>query len=109
MRTERWAFTQSELEHPCELTSLDELVASVKFHCEETGNTLDAVIVYRNGTVSNRWADGTAGIPELIAELAGEDESPYNPDTDEPADTWRDVEVDDEGRFVRFLPETVEI
>ena len=103
MRTERWAFTQSELEHPCELTSLDELVASVKFHCEETGNTLDAVIVYRNGTVSNRWADGTAGIPELIAELAGEDESPYNPETHEAADTWRDVRVDTEGGFVAFV------
>ena len=99
---ERWAFTQSELKRPRNTMAHDELVASVKFHCEETGNTLDAVIVYRNWEVSNRWADGTAGIPALIAELAAEDESPYNPDTHEAADTWRDVVVDEEGGFVRF-------
>jgi len=103
LHTERWAFTQSELKRPHGLTSHDELVASVKFYCEETGNTLDAVIVYRDGTVTNRWADGTAGIPDLIAELAAEDESPYNPETHEAADTWRDVRVDTEGGFVAFV------
>jgi hypothetical protein len=52
--------------------------------------------------VSNRWEDGTAGVSEEAAELAGEDESPYSPDSGELADTWRDVTVDDAGNFLAF-------
>jgi hypothetical protein len=94
VRKERWAFTQAELAAPAECNGYDEFNASVPNE--------DPVIVYRDGTVSNRWYDGTAGVPTETAALAGEDESPYNPDTGELADTWRDVEVDDAGNFLAF-------
>ena len=63
----------------------------------------EPVIVYRDGTVSNRWYDGVKGVPAEIARLAAEDESPCDPDSEELADTWRNVEADGRREFSRPL------
>jgi hypothetical protein len=36
----------------------------------------EAVILNNDGTPTNRWADGTAGVPEDVQQMAGEDEEP---------------------------------
>lgn len=104
MRKERWAFSEEESALPFACNSYDELTTTVPDpynpgeHCEL------AVIVYRNGEVSNRWSDGTAGLPAEVVEMAAEEETLYHPDTDEYTDVWRDVEVDDDGNLLRLLP-----
>ena len=94
-RREVWPFTKSELENPAGLRSDDVLVASVR--SEEQG-----VIVYRNGLASNRWEDGTAGVPLMAQAEASEIESLYHPDAEEWTHEWRTVWVDHAGRFMRF-------
>ncbi len=91
---ERWAFTQSDLRNPAACRSDDELNATVPNE--------DPVIVRRNGSVTNLWYDGAAGVPADTAAIANEDESPFDPVTGELADMWRDVEVDDAGKFACF-------
>jgi hypothetical protein len=103
MSKERWAFSESELADPGKCSSTDEIVATLPYEfCEENGIE-EGVIVYRNGEVSNRFSDGTAGISAEIAELAGECESLYHPDADEETAAWRDVEVDKKGNLVCLL------
>jgi hypothetical protein len=95
MRTERWAFAESELADPAACKAHDELLASAT-----TGpDSSEGIIVYRNGKASNRFADGTAGVPADLAELAEADEELYHPDLDEIADVWADVWVDDSGTW----------
>jgi hypothetical protein len=98
---ERWAFSKSELEHPQELHNYDDLVAFVP--CSEV-----AVFVERNGTVSNRYVDGTKGVPAEVAELADGIESLGHPKdgdnyTDlEETDCWRNVHVNEDGSLCRL-------
>lgn len=91
MNRERWAFTDAELREPAACRGDDELIADW------------GIIVYRNGAVSNRYADGTAGIDPDLRDLAGADESPLHPGSGDYADNWRDVETDGAAGFVRFL------
>jgi hypothetical protein len=93
--TERWAFTDRELSNPAACCGFDELIADVPF--EDLG-----VLVQRNGNVTNRWVDGTVGIPADIAELAVACESLYNSRTNELAEEWRDVVTNPAGEFLRF-------
>lgn len=104
LRKERWAFSRSELADPAACTAYDDLIALVTLYDDEGGNLIDEheVIVYRNGEVSNRFGDGTKGIPPEIAELADDVETLLHPDGEE-TEGWRDCEVDGEGNFVRFL------
>jgi hypothetical protein len=98
MPKQRWVFTQAEVAcngKGCE--SHDEFIATLPEDQVELG-----VIVYRNGRVSNRWADGTAGVPKDLAELASEVETLSTPDG-ELADEWHDVEADQYGRLKRII------
>ena len=104
MTTERWAFSESELANPAKCKSYDELLADVPYEYAEEHGIEEDIIVQRNGTVTNRWSDGTAGVPAETAELAGECETLYRPETREETDAWRDVEVDAAGNFLRLLP-----
>ena len=88
---ERWALSEGELANPHDLRSDDELVA------EANGV---GVLVYRNGEVSNRFDDGTAGVPEDIKEAAGEVETLLHPNG-EPTSKWVDVLTND-GAFAGF-------
>ena len=96
-REERWAFTRSELGDPGGLKSSDELIAYVEGATPESG-----VIVYRNGVVSNRYGDGTAGVTPEHRAAAESDETLWRLETQDYADEWRDVVVDENGMFVRF-------
>jgi hypothetical protein len=101
-RKERWAFSQSELADPAACKGDDELVAYVDLDDDWDGVEGHSVIVYRNGKVSNRFSDGTAGVPRELAKLADNVESLLHPDGEETAE-WRDVRVDDNGNFLRFV------
>lgn len=105
---ERWAFSESELAAPAECKGHDELVAYVDLDDDWEGVEGQGVVVYRNGEVSNRFDDGTAGVPKELAELANEVESLVHPDGEETA-AWRDVETDKDGNFVQFLPNPLDL
>lgn len=105
---ERWAFSDAELKNPQACNGFDELVADEIIGYNKQENRLIygeiGVLVQRNGTVTNRYADGTIGVANDVAELAGEDESPCHTDGT-PCDNWRDVETNDKGEFIRFANE----
>jgi hypothetical protein len=104
MRRERWVFTVAEL------ALLDQ---GGEFHGEATDEFIaypvpqapqHGVIVQRDGTVTNRFADGTVGVPEDQQELANECESLWTDmDQDGLAEDWRDVLVEDTGEFIRLV------
>lgn len=99
MRTERWSFTNRELKHPKTCRADDEFMVLL----DEEESELP-VIVYRNGEVSNRYADGTVGVIESNRLAANDQETLYTLDGEDSTFEWRDVEVTDEGEFVRFFP-----
>jgi len=104
MAKQRWAFSKSELADPVACTAYDDLIALVTLY-DEDGTPIDehGIIVYRNGEVSNRFEDGTKGVPKEIVELADCEESLLHPDGEE-TEVWWDCEVDEEGNFIRFHP-----
>lgn len=109
MRKERWAFCESELADPAKCNTYDELTTSV-IDPDNPGEHLEqGVIVYRNGEVSNRWDDGTVGIPADVTELAAEEETLYHPDLDEYTDVWADVLTDDSGAWQGWAEKTPEV
>ena len=105
MKTERWAFSEKELADPYACHSHDELLASVPNPDDPEKSLEQGIIVYRNGTVSNRWEDGTVGVPAEVAELANDEETLYHPD-DELTEAWRDVCVGDDGSFLAWAGST---
>ena len=94
MTTERWAFSESELAAPTQCSANDDLVGEVPYEYAEENGIECGIIVYRNGRVSNRWDDGTVGVPTEAAELARECETLYHPNTNETTAVWADVFVD---------------
>jgi len=99
---ERWAFSQAELEAPAKCRGDDELLAYVDYD-DGYGRTEGVdIVVYRNGEVSNRFGDGTAGVMKELAELAGCQETLLHSDGDY-TEGWKDVETDADGNFVRFI------
>lgn len=114
-REERWCFTEWELKHPEDCWSQDPFVANLGY--EEDNHTPIAelgVVVERNGTVTDRWEDGTRGVLPEFAQLADDVETLYKPvyygdnhaynEQDELADAWRDVLVSEDGRFKSWAP-----
>jgi hypothetical protein len=94
-RIERWAFLASELDNLPACKAEDEFVARPMEELEL------GVIVCRGGEVSNRWDDGTVGIPPEVRELADETDSLHSLSGEEIIG-WRDVEVSEDGRPVRL-------
>jgi len=106
MIIERWAFSRDELDHADDCDGSDELVAYIDVDDDGNGTEGFGIVVYRNGEVSNRFDDGTVGVPKEFAALANDCESLVHPDGNE-TDAWCDVEVDKEtGRFIRFHVES---
>lgn len=97
MGIRRWAFLPNELADLQACRADDEFVAYPP-------DVPLGVIVYRDGTVSNRWGDGTAGIPPHVEAAAGSEDTLYRDTTE--IDGWRNVEVDDSGRPVRLCEVT---
>lgn len=98
----RWVFTSSEIarlrakDSGFQPTAYDEFIVAVLQY--EV-----AVIVQRDGTVTNRWADGTVGVPSWPAEMANEAEAYCSEELGEIADIWLDVEVGEAGGLVQVL------
>lgn len=88
---ERWCFTDYELEHPEGCRSDDEFLADLGEEAEL------AVVVLRNGQVTDRWEDGTGGVPPFLQDLADCQDTLYKPAPrnrqDFLAETWRGVSV----------------
>jgi hypothetical protein len=100
MKTERWAFSESELANPAACKADDELVGEVPYEYAEENGIECGIIIYRNGEVSNRWEDGTAGVPAEARELADECETLFHPQRNETTDVWADVFVDHDGAWL---------
>lgn len=120
---ERWCFTERELAEPALLKmcrGTDEFIAQVVDPATGESAAEMGIIVLRNGTATNRWEDGTAGVPEELRAEAEEDESPAKPGNydqrdvspaqaqnarqalesdDLVADNWREVNVNEDGSF----------
>ncbi len=99
MRKERWVFCESELANPAACRGYDEFTTG-PLGFDDVDRTELGVVVYRDGSVSNRWDDGTVGIPAEIADLADVEETLYSPDRDEYADVWADVFVNHLGQWL---------
>ena len=54
----------------------DEFIASIPADLDPDHI---GIIVYADGTVSNRWGDGTAGVDEWRRYFAADDTTPYCP------------------------------
>lgn len=101
---QRWVFTDHELKRYPQVAR-----ASDEFYVGVEGCELE-VIVRRDGTVTNRWGDGTYGVPEHIRKLADQEDVIWKPrrarqnDTDDyHAANWLDVYVDRNGNFMGFV------
>ena len=109
---ERWVFTGKELEE-CDdwlrqFSRSDDMFVTGGIPCGEpvdgeVPRTELGVIVHRNGEVTNRWADGTVGVPSEIKKLAAEEESLIRCSrAADLAEHWTDVVHDGNGQFVCF-------
>ena len=105
-RVERWVYTQHELENATRPTWCS---ASEVFYAEVEGCERE-VLVQRDGTVTDRWGDGSFGVPQDIKKLANEVETLIKPSVNRKserddvfADSWLDVYVDKEGGFLGFV------
>lgn len=92
---QRWVFTEAELAKPEICRWSDAFIATVS-----TESCDIDIIVYRNGSVSNRFGDGTDGVTPDLVELAEDVETYYDPFNQCYADIWRDVILDAEGKFL---------
>jgi hypothetical protein len=104
---ERWCFSLYDLQHPENCKGYDELYAYVSGETENDEET--DVVVYRNGTVTNKFGDGTVGVPEEIQKQADNIDDLINPsgtsDDTSFCNYWRDVWTDETGAFLGWAPE----
>jgi hypothetical protein len=100
---ERWCFTEAEvlsfkvnpnLAHLCLRTNL--CVAFVQKHLQTY-----PILVYRNGKATNRWRDGTAGVPGWLQKRA-EAEETLESFEGEVMDNWLNVYTDEAGNLLDF-------
>jgi len=94
LERQRWAFSETELKNARACRADDELIAAVP-------EASLGVIVYRNGVVTNRWEDGTAGVPDVVKDWVQSEEELYHPEVRESTSVWRGVVVRD-GAFLQF-------
>ena len=101
MRRERWAFAATELADPHKCRGNNELVAYIDIDNDWGGVDSVGIVVERNGIGTNRFDDGTKGVPTTLIVMANEVETLLHPDGEETA-VWKDVDCDSDGRFIRF-------
>ncbi len=103
----RWCFTAWEVNQPQRCLASDEFIAYAPDELTQ------GVVVLRDGTVTDRWEDGSTGVPPRARSLARACEELYKPtyfetrnlaqnEQDELADIWRDVLTNSQGHFLRF-------
>lgn len=91
-RKQRWMFCNKELDNPEACNGYDIMYL-------DTG-TEERIQGFRNGDTTDRWEDGTAGVPLDVQEWAQEDEQPFNPECGEYIDVWKEVWADEVGNFL---------
>ena len=91
----RCVFTDAELQRLPDCHTKDEFIAHAP------GLLGLGVIVFRDGMVGDRWGDGTVGLDDEVRGLAGEVETLNCVDSNDCADNWIDVVVDENGQVVR--------
>ena len=106
---ERWLFTAGELQDPHGCTRGDVFVIPLDILIPDPGKADEAarngaisVQVDRRGNCNNCWSDGIAGVPEeLIAACEASEDPSYfmSAATHEPAEGWRDVQVNEDGSW----------
>jgi hypothetical protein len=101
---ERWVFTDAELNDPKSCKGTDIFLAFPRYkrltRTPETGGR--GVRTLRNGTVTDKWEDGTGPVPRSIKRLADFEEILVALDRSVQAWNWRDVITDNTGQFIRF-------
>jgi len=105
MTIQRCCFTRAELKNLAGLSIYDKFIAEA-YVPEDFDESVDIqsrlILVQRNGSVTNRYSDGTIGVPEEYQQLAEEDECPCTAEGTY-ADNWRNCEVDDFGNIITIL------
>ena len=111
-RQERWALSEADEARIDALNSNDELFGTwVETDTEghPVGDT-HVVVIQRNGVVTNRYRDGTIGVPEHVRALLESEDALYHPlDGESEIKTtakWVDVFVGPDGSFKGLVPES---
>jgi len=105
---EYWVFDRNELQHPEHARRTDIFIAHptvTDYDKEGDWEPDQGVIVYRDGQVSNRWSDGTAGVPDVVVQAADELEEYYSPEFGDFVNAWRRVYTNETGEFLGWAPE----
>ncbi len=101
---ETWAFSKSELAHPENCNGTDLLLTGPLPGVRDGFG----ILIQRNGIPTNRWADGTLGVPDNVRKQAQEEETLYHnlhsKDIEETM-IWLEVEANKDGEFIRFIEE----
>lgn len=87
-------FTDAELQDPSLCKGDDEFISFPHMDGGEQG-----IIVYRDGRVTNRFEDGTVGVPVELQDAADDVETLVQVGGMNYADNWHDVYVDEDGNF----------
>lgn len=109
---ERWVFTDWELNRE---SVVKRCRGDDEFYAMITASD-DGIVVTRNGQVTNRWTDGTVGVPQEYQDEADEQSEYYKlfpryvatvdqdprKDQDEYAYHWRSVRIGPSGEFLAF-------
>jgi len=122
MPNERWVFTETEIRQLAmtpqsqrdtlpKFNSLDEFLCALPEISDEDDKSDEddnkweqtPLIAYRNSSLSNRWADGTVGIPDELRELADDVQTYSTLDGGDYATVWLDVACDSQGNLVELL------
>ena len=100
----RWWFTEKELEsfdNTCKCS--DEFIVFPSF-CSYAAKEI-GVLVYRDGTATNRYGDGTVGVSADDKVFAEEESDLHDPDDLDAIGAWKDVRVDEHGFFFSLIEE----
>ena len=106
-KVERWAVTRKQRVNPSKLRSDDELIAHPYGLTDDLMAEERGVIVLRNGTVTNRYGDGTRGVSKNAQRAAGNAESLFDEEAGEMTEFWIDVEVSNQGSF-RMMADSIQ-
>jgi len=113
---ERWLFADDEflftnlqtLRPPVSISPSadDEFIVNVPDPYDYGDNEeIAGVIVNRKGESSNRFSDGTIGVPQLLREKAEQQEEGFSCRTNCDANTWMDVLVNSKGKLFYYRPQ----
>jgi hypothetical protein len=105
----RWVFTDDEVKRlkakdpEFKPVAYDEFIVILPQPIADLLGVEMGIRVQRDGTITNRWWDGTVGVPAAVREEADAVEGYYTDDDDPQfVDRWLDIECDQEGNFLKL-------